>query len=37
LLCEGFDELGVAVALVDGAIGREKVEIVLSFLYIWLA
>lgn len=30
LVDEGLDELGVAVALVDGAVGRQKVEIVLA-------
>jgi hypothetical protein len=29
LLCEGLDELGVAVALVDRAVRREEVKVVL--------
>lgn len=28
MLCEGLDELGVAVALIDGRVGREEVEVV---------
>jgi hypothetical protein len=30
LLSEGLDELGVAVALVDGTVGGEEVEVVLA-------
>jgi hypothetical protein len=30
LLSEGLDELGVAVALVDGRVGGEEVQIMLA-------
>lgn len=30
LLSQGLDELGMAVALVDGAVGGEKVKVVLA-------
>jgi hypothetical protein len=32
LLGEGFEELGVAVALIYGGVGGEEVEVVFAFL-----
>jgi hypothetical protein len=32
LLCQSFHEFRVAVALIHGAVGREKVKVVFSFL-----
>jgi hypothetical protein len=33
LFCQGLDEFWVAMALVDGAVGREKIEVVFAFLF----